>query len=132
MSLATICKLEILHTYVFRNLNPAIFGVRVLAGKLRPGLSLIDQNGEKIARVKSIQHEKNSVEKATEDQEVAISLPGINFERRLKEVQYLYTDISESQFKQFKKNKDLLSQSEIRTLQEILEIKQKAKEDWGL
>lgn len=123
MELATICKLEILPQYIFRNLNPAIFGVRVIVGKLKTGLPLIDENGEEIARVKSIQHEKESQQQATEGQEVAISLPGINFERRLKEIKFLYSQISASQFKTFKKNKDLLSSSELRVLQEIADIK---------
>lgn len=125
MELSTICKLEVLHNYVFRNLNPAIFGVRILAGKLKTGLPLIDQNGEEISRVKSIQHEKESRNEATEGQEIAVSLPGVNFERQIKNknVKYLYSNISSSQFKTFKKNKDLLSASELRVLQEIAEIK---------
>jgi translation initiation factor 5B len=132
LSLAQICKLEILHQYVFRNLNPAIFGVKVLAGKLTNGLQLIDENDEKVARVKSLQLDKNSVSEAVEGNEVAMALPGINFERRLKETRFLYSDLGESQFKNFKNNKDLLSQNELRTLQEIAEIKRKKKDDWGM
>lgn len=132
LSLATVCKLEILHKYVFRNQNPAVFGVRVAAGKLRSGLKLIDENNEDIARVKGIQHEKKSVQEATEGQEVAISLPGTNFERKLKEVKFLYADIGEKQFKNFKKNKDLLSSKELQVLQEIQAIKQKSKDRWGV
>jgi len=63
--------------------------------------------------------------------EVAISIPGINFERRLKDKEFLYTDLSESQFKNFKKNKDLLSQNEMSVLQEIAEIKRKKHPEWG-
>ena len=132
MELATICKLTILHKYVFRNSNPAIFGVRIEAGKLKPNLPLIDSKGEKVARVKNIQSENKKVEEAKEGMEIAISLPGINFERRLNEIERLYTDISESQFKKFKKNKDLLTQNEIKTLQEIFEIKRKTNEGWGV
>ena len=131
-SLKTICKLEILHQYVFRNTNPAIFGVKVEAGKLIKGLNLIDEDGEKIGRIKAIQHERNNVEKATEEMEVAISIAGINFERVLKDKKNLYTDISESEFRNFKKNKDLLSQKEIKALQKIDEIKRKKKDDWGI
>jgi translation initiation factor 5B len=123
MGLATICKLEILHQYVFRNLNPAIFGVRVLAGKLKIGIPLIAEDGEEIAHVKSLQLDKSSVEEATEGQELAMALPGVNFERRLKEKKYLYANISDKQFKEFKKNKDLLSSGELRVLDEIAKIK---------
>ncbi len=133
MGLATICKLQVLEQYVFRNLNPAIFGVRILAGRLKNNLPLIDENDQDIARVKAIQSDKHSVEEAEEGKEVAISLPGVNFERQIKNkgVKYLYSQVSESQFKAFKKNKDLLSQGEIKTLSEIAEIKRKKNLEWG-
>jgi len=132
MQLATICKLEILHQYVFRNTKPAIFGVRVAGGKLISGLSLIDDKGEKIGKVKNIQADKKSVQESKEGMEVAISIPNINYERQIKELTNLYTDLGESQFRTFKKNKDLLSQSEKKVLQEIASIKRKDKEDWGV
>ena len=131
MELASICKLEILHQYQFRNSNPAVFGVRVLAGKLKKNIPLIDETDEQIARVKAMQEEKTSVEQATEGKELAISLPGTNFERQLADKKYLYSQLSESQFKSFKKNKDLLSESEIKAISEIAEIKRKKKSDWG-
>ena len=132
MGLASLFKIKILHQYVFRNLNPAIFGIRVEAGKVKKGLSLIDEKGEKIGRLKNIQHEKKSIEEATEDMEVAVSVPGVNFERVLKDKNYLYSDISEQHFRNFKKNKDLLSSSEMKTLQEIAEIKRKSNSEWGM
>jgi len=132
MELTTICKLKILHQYVFRNSNPAIFGVKVEAGRLMKSLPLIDNNGDKVGRVKNIQSENKSVEEATEGMELALSIPGTNFERKIKDKTYMYADISAKQFKTFKKNKDLLSQSEIKTLQEIAEVKRKTKADWGV
>ena len=123
MEMATIGKAEILHQYVFRNSNPAIFGIRINAGKLKQRMHLINEDGNKIGKVKNIQLDKKSIDEATEGMEVAISIPGINFERVLQDKKILYTDISESQFKIFKKNKDILSQREIKTLQEIAEIK---------
>jgi translation initiation factor 5B len=123
LGLSTLCKMEILHQYVFRNTKPAIFGVRIAAGKAISGLSLIDEEGNKIGRIKAIQEEKNSVEEASEGMEVAISIPGANFEREIKSKKFLYSDISESQFKTFKKNKDLLSRNELSVLQEISQVK---------
>ncbi|OIO80212.1 hypothetical protein AUJ84_04165 [Candidatus Pacearchaeota archaeon CG1_02_32_132] len=134
MELALICKLEILPQYLFRNSNPAIFGVKILAGKLKNHVNLIDNNDNVIARVKAIQADKSSVEEASEGQEVAISLPGTNFERQIKNtnVKFLYSQLSESQFKKFKENRDLLSQSEIKALSEIAEIKRRKTESWGI
>lgn len=132
MDLATITKLEILHQYMFRNSNPAVFGIKVIGGKVRKDLNLIDEAGQKVARVKNLELDKKSVDEANLGQELAISLPGVNFERALKDKKFLYSDISESQFKNFKKNKDILSQDEIKTLQEIAEIKRKDKPEWGM
>ena len=131
MELTTICKLKVLKEYVFRNTKPAIFGVRVEAGKLISGLHLINNSNEKVGRIKNIQSENKSVEEASESMEVAVSIPGANFERQIKDLEFLYSDIPESQFKKFKKNKDLLFSNELKILQEIAEIKKKEKFDWG-
>lgn len=132
MALASLFKIKILHQFVFRNLNPAIFGIRVEAGKIKKDLMLIDEKGEKIGRIKNLQSEKKTVEDAGEGMEIAVSVSGANFERALKDKNFLYSDISEQHFRNFKKNKDLLSPNEMRTLQEIAEIKRKKKADWGM
>ncbi|MBI4116517.1 translation initiation factor IF-2 [Candidatus Pacearchaeota archaeon] len=131
MSLNSLCKLKILPQYVFRNTKPAIFGVKIEAGKIIQNISLIDESGEKVGRIKNMQSENKPVSSAEEGMEVAISVPGLNFERGLKEKKFLYSEISESQFKNFRKNKDLLSSSEISALQEISDIKKRKKSDWG-
>ena len=131
LGLSSLCKLNVFHKYIFRNTKPAIFGVRIEVGKINQGLNLIDEKGEKVGRVKNIQSENKSVEEATEEMEVAVSIPGVNFERQMKDRNFLYSDISESQFKNLKKNKDLLSQKDIKLLEEIAEIKRQEKADWG-
>jgi hypothetical protein len=78
-----------------------------------------------------MQSENKSIPEALEGMEIAISIPGVNFSRVLGGKKSLYTDLSESQFRNLKKNKDLLTSSELRILQEIAEIKRKGKTDWG-
>ena len=132
IGLASLCKLKVLPQYVFRNTKPAIFGVEVETGKLVPGNEFIDSKGEKIGRIKNIQLENKSVNEATEGMEIAISIPGVNFERQMKNKNFLYSNISESQFKNLKKNKDLLSRKEMNLLQEIAEVRRQEKADWGV
>jgi len=132
LGLTQLCKLRVLKQYVFRNTSPAIFGVKVEAGKLVPGIHLIDEKNEKVGKIKNMQAEKRSVETASDGEELAVSVPGINFERRMKDVNFLYSDMGESEFRNFRKNKDLLSGKEINLLQEIAEIKRKSKADWGM
>jgi len=131
MGLVPIVKLEILHKYVFRNSNPAIFGVRVAGGKLLKGCFLIDEDDAKVARVKGIQLDKENVDSASENEEVAVSLPGVNFERRLGDKKFLYADMGAKDFKKFKENKDLLSDSEKRVLMGLAEVKRGKNAGWG-
>ncbi len=70
-------------------------------------------------RVKAIQLNGKNVPIAYEGQEVAISIPGINFERQMKNVKYLYSDITEKEFKHLVKNKDLLRSKQLNVLVEI-------------
>ncbi len=132
LGLSPLAKMKVLHQYIFRNTSPAIFGVKIEVGKIIQKINLIDKKNEKVGYIKNMQSENKPVEEAFEGQEIAISIPGINFERRMKEVNSLYSNITESQFRNFKKNKDLLSSSEINLLQEIAEIKRQQKADWGI
>ena len=132
ISLATICKLKILHQYIFRNSNPAVFGVAVEGGKAKPGTPLMDEEGNKIAKLRDVQENNKKVPEAEKGKEIAISLPGLMFDRVLADKEYLYSDLTENQFKKFKDNKDLLRRDEIQTLQKIAEIKRKVKVTWGV
>jgi len=132
MQLATVGKIKILKQYIFRNSNPAVFGIRVEAGKIKPNIPLMNENGEQIAHIKALQENQNQLQEATQGMEIAMSLPGVNFERQLNETDYLYTDMSEQQFRAFKENKDLLTHEEIQALQKIAEIKRKTNVGWGI
>ena len=132
MELATIGKLKILHQFVFRNSNPAIFGVAVEAGRIKPGIPLINEEGDEVSKIKGIQEQNHQLNEALQGKEIAISLPGVNFERQLQDKTYLYTDLSDKQFKKFKDNKDLLTSDEIQALQKIAEIKRKDNPGWGV
>ena len=129
--LPTLTKLTILD-FIFRNSNPAVFGVKVDGGTLRQGVELINRENKKISRVKTIQHEKTNIQKAEKSKEVAISTPGVNFERQLSIGESLYSNLSESQFRKFKQHKALLTEDEKKVLMEIAEIKRKHEVTWGI
>jgi len=129
--LPSLCKIAVL-PYVFRNSNPAVFGVRVEAGILKHEIELINKENQKIGRVKTIQEEKNNIKEAGKSKEVAISLPGVNFERQIQKDEILFSNLSEFQFRKFKENKSLLSQDEIKVLQEIAAIKRRDNVTWGI
>ena len=129
--LPRICKLTILD-FIFRNSSPAVFGVEVNGGILKNRERFINKNDEKIGQIKEIQHERNNVQEATKGQEVAISIPGVNFERQLTVGESLYTNLSETEFRKFKEHKDLLSAEEKSILQEVAQVKRRENPTWGI
>ena len=125
------CKVKVLR-YVFRQSNPAIFGVTVLAGKLKTGIQLMNVKGKVIDRVKAIQDKKDSLKEVKAGKDVAISLPSTNYQRQLLEGETLYTELTGNNFRKLKTNKKLLTQEEIKILQEISDIKRKTNPTWGV
>jgi len=125
-------KILLMKNCCFRQSKPAIFGVNIESGVLKAGVELMNFEGEKIGKVKGIQAESKSVEKAETGKEVAISVPGITYGRQIKEDQILYVNINEEEFLKLKENKKLLTKQEISLLQEIAEIKRKTKATWGI
>ncbi len=78
----------------FRVSKPAIIGVRVLAGEIRPGQKLIRDDGKSVGKIKSIQMEKRSLQKATQGMEVAVAIEGATVGRQIKPGQIMLVDIS--------------------------------------
>jgi translation initiation factor 5B len=77
--------------FCFRYSNPAIFGVRVEVGKIKPGYDIMNEEGRRIGRIKSIQSEKVNLSEANKGQEVAIAVEGATFGRHFKENSMLYS-----------------------------------------
>jgi len=126
------CKIQILKGYVFRQNNPAIVGIEVLAGTLNIGTPLMKNDGSAITEVKSIQQEQENITKAEKGKQVAISLPGVTIGRQILEEEILYSAIPEEHFKKFKEFKKYLTQEEIEILKEIAEIMRKQNPMWGV
>jgi translation initiation factor 5B len=126
------CKIKIMSGYIFRQSNPAICGVDILAGTLKSGMPLMNAEGIEITEVKGIQADKEQLEKAESGKQVAVSMPSITIGRQVNENDILYSSISESHFRKLKELKDLLSKEEISVLKEIAEIKRKNNVVWGV
>jgi translation initiation factor 5B len=129
--LPKIAKITVLD-FVFRNSSPAVFGVVVNGGMLHTRERLINSNDVKIGQIKEIQEDRKSVGKAEKNAEVAVSIPGVNFERQLKKDESLYTNLSETEFRKFKEHKNLLTSDEKTILQEIATIKRRTNSTWGI
>ena len=68
-----------------------MFGVEILAGKLRAKVKLMSQSGEEIGIVEQIQENGKNIPEATKGMQVAISVKGPTLGRQIKEDDNLYT-----------------------------------------
>jgi len=113
----------------FRVSHPAIFGIEVLAGKIRPSYLLMNKNGNIIGRIREIQDNGVTLQEAKKGDKVAISIDDITFGRQVKEEDILYTHVNdESERLLRQKFSDLLNNEEKELLNAISEIKQKRQQ----
>jgi len=123
--------LKFLPEYVFRISHPAVFGVRILGGRIKTGIRLMKEDGKILGSIKGIQSENKAVEEAIQGQEVAISIEGITIGRQLKGGDILYTEIPVSDAKKLR-DMNVLNLDEKDVLNKIFEIKRKTDKFWGI
>jgi len=114
----------------FRINHPAVFGIRVLAGRVRVGSRILRPDGRTIGKIQSIQKDKNPVKEAKQGDEVAISVPGMTIGRQCRETDVLYVDIPEGDARRLRDVK--LNTDEREILEEVIRIKRKEKVGWGM
>lgn len=125
-------KFSIKSGYVFRKSKPAIVGVDVLGGLLRPGFPVMDKKGEKIGVIREMQKEKENVSKAETGDELALSIEGPTVGRQIKEGDVLYVDVPSEEMAKLNDLSDMLSEDEISIMEEIMSIKQKENPAYGV
>ncbi|BES82616.1 translation initiation factor IF-2 [Pyrodictium abyssi] len=127
-------KIRIIPGYVFRRSNPAIVGVEVLGGVIKPGYPLMREDGKRIGTIHQIQDRGKTVQEARAGMAVAISIRGhVLVGRHIDEGDVLYTDIPEKHaIMWLTKYKSELSDDEKVVLKEIIKIKRKQNPTYAL
>ncbi|MFQ5887087.1 MAG: translation initiation factor IF-2 [Candidatus Hydrothermarchaeales archaeon] len=126
-------KIKILPHCIFRHSKPAIVGVEVISGTIKPRSKLMNQGGTIVGTVKAIQEKNKNIEKARKDDQVAVSIDGPTVGRQINENDILYTDVPESHAKLFEtKYKGFLSSDEDEAYDEIKAIKRKESSLWAM
>ncbi|MEM2876214.1 MAG: translation initiation factor IF-2, partial [Candidatus Bathyarchaeia archaeon] len=120
-------KLLFLPGYVFRKDKPAIFGVEIIAGSIKPRIPIITEKGRDLGEISQIQDKGIALSKAEAGMKVAISMQKPIIGRHVKEGETLYVKVPEEHAKiLISKMQDLLSEGEVEALTEYLEaIKRK-------
>lgn len=118
-------KIRLIPSYVFRRSHPAIVGVDVQVGYIKPGYVLMKSDGGKVGEIMQIQDKGKTIPIASTGQAVAISIKGnIVIGRHIKEGETLYVDVPEAHLKTFlTKFKDKFTPEELRLIDELASIK---------
>jgi len=125
-------KIRILPGYVFRRAKPAIVGVEVLAGQIKPKYVLINKDGEEVGEILQIQDKGQAVSEAKTGVEVAISLDKVIVGRHIFEKDTLYVKVPENHAKMFlTKFQDQLSSEDLNALNEFVELMRKKTPFWA-
>jgi translation initiation factor 5B len=121
-----ISKFTFLKGYVFRNNNPAVFGIKVDVGELRHKIPFMNKEGRNVGKVHQLQHEGKTVTSAKTGQEVACSVQDVTIGRQIFEEEIFYTFPPSHEAKQLLgKFAHKLSPEETSVLNEIVEIQRK-------
>ena len=130
--LTPISKFTFLKGFIFRNNDPAVFGIRVDAGTLRQKVNFMNEKGKKIGQVHQLQEDKKTVQSVKQGAEVACSVQGITIGRHINEEDVFYTLPHSHEAKQLlKKFSHKLSPEEFEILNHIVEIQREIDPAYG-
>ncbi|MGB9914249.1 MAG: translation initiation factor IF-2 [Candidatus Bathyarchaeales archaeon] len=126
-------KIRVLEGYVFRRAKPAIFGVEILCGQLKPKYQLIRaDDGADLGEVQQIQDKGKAISEAKQGMQVAISMDKPIVGRHVFEKDILYVKVPESDAKALLTTyMDRLTADEQEVLNEYTEAMRKKVPFWG-
>jgi len=128
----TPAKLKMLPGYVFRRAKPAIFGVEVVAGTIKPKVPLIGVDGEELGEILQIQDKGKAVSEARTGMQVAVSLEKPVVGRHINEGDTLFAKVPEPQARaMLTKFQTRLTAEELAALNEYVELMRKKVLFWA-
>ena len=114
-------KIRILRGNVFRRSDPAIVGVEILEGVVRPKYPLVNEDRKRIGTIVHVQDQGKDVPEAGVGKQVAVSIDKPTVGRHIFEGEVLYVDVPPQHVKILSsKFKDYLSPGEVALLSEIM------------
>ena len=116
-------KVKFIPGYVFRKAKPAVIGVEVLAGTIKPKNTLVKENGKNIGDILQIQDKGKAASEAKIGSQVAVSLGKAIVGRHIQEGETYYVRIPENHAKALlTKFNDRLTSEELEALNEYVGI----------
>ncbi|MGQ9461144.1 MAG: translation initiation factor IF-2 [Candidatus Bathyarchaeaceae archaeon] len=125
-------KIKLLPGYVFRRAKPAIVGVEVLAGQIKPKWTLVREDGQDVGEIMQIQDRGQAISEANVGMQVAVSLNKPVVGRHIHENDILYVKVPEEHAKiLLTKFQDHLSHKELEALNEFVETMRRKSPFWA-
>ena len=125
-------KISLLPNCVFRQSNPAVVGVRILGGKLRPDVYLIDRTGRRVGHLKAMQERGEYIHESIAGAEIAISIEGATVGRQIDVGDELLVDVPERHMKVLEHEMlPHLSSDTQMVLDEFAVLKRRSDPFWG-
>jgi len=126
--LTPVSKFTFLKGMVFRNNNPAVFGIHIDVGTLKHKIPFMNMAGRKVGNIHQLQLDKKTVSTAKAGDEVACSVQDVTIGRQIFEEEVYYTFPPSHEAKQLlNKFMHKLSSEEQEVLTDIVRI-QREKE----
>jgi len=133
--IARPCRFQILQDHTFRQSNPAVVGVEVLAGTLKRNSRVVKWEGGETTRVgqlKSLQDEGEDINEARAGDRVAASIDGPTVGRQIEEGDELWAELPEKHAKILEQEvNDELPADEREALSMYLEKQRNRDPFWG-
>jgi len=125
-------KIKLLPGYVFRKAKPAIVGIEVLAGQIKPKCTLVKEDGLDVGEIMQIQDRGQALSEANVGMQVAVSLNKPVVGRHIHENDILYVKVPEEHAKTLlTKFQDRLSPEELGVLNEFVERMRRKSPFWA-
>ncbi|MEM2099120.1 MAG: translation initiation factor IF-2 [Candidatus Bathyarchaeia archaeon] len=127
------CKIRVLEGYIFRRAKPAIFGIEILGGQLKPRVALMRaEDGEDVGEVQQIQDRGKALSEAKQGMQVAVSMDKPIVGKHIFEKDILYAKISEADAKALLTTYlDRLTAEEQEVLKEYVNLMRKKTPFWA-
>jgi translation initiation factor 5B len=127
-------KIRVLEGYIFRRAKPAIFGVEILAGRIKPKYALVRaEDGKDLGEIQQIQEKGQALSEAKQGTQVAISMDKPIVGRHIFEKDILYVKVPEADAKALlTKFMDKLTVEEQEALNEYVTVMRKKTSFWAV
>ncbi len=125
-------KIKILKDYIFRRSEPAIVGVEVIAGEIRPGIRLVNVSGKVVGTLSQIQDRGQPLPSAKTGAKVAISIKEGVVGRNIHGDETLYVFVPERDARQLLFSyASMLDVDGLKALEEFVEIMRRQNPLWA-